>query len=163
MILSVSSWAIEAADAGLTGFGTFQVYPKDLRTLPRHPDPAVSWHSGFRGGAHARPKKTPVHHAARRRGGGMAARGARAATSEAADCRIHRLECFGLESMDCQFCAAIACTRLDRRPHHRDRVSLVGGTSRAQRRDRWAARGMPRRLSGWVAQREPRPWAGRSR
>ena len=36
MILSVSSWAIEAADAGLTGFGTFQVYPKDLRTLPRH-------------------------------------------------------------------------------------------------------------------------------
>src|SRR5262245_12551257 len=128
MILSVSSWAIEAADAGLTGFGTFQVYPKDLRTLPRHPDPAVSWHSGFRGGAHARPKKTPVHHAARRRGGGMAARGARAATSEAADCRIHRLECFDLESMDCQFCAAIACTRLDRRPHHRDRVSLVGRT-----------------------------------
>jgi len=87
----------------------------------------------------------------------MAARGARAATSEAADCRIHRLECFGLESMDCQFCAAIACTRLDRRPHHRDRVSLVGGTSRAQRRDRWAARVMPRRLSGLVPQREPRP------
>src|SRR5215472_4645093 len=85
MILSVSSWAIEAADAGLTGFGTFQVYPKDLRTLPRHPDPAVSWHSGFRGGAHARPKKTPVHHAAWRRGGSMAARGARAAAGDAGD------------------------------------------------------------------------------
>src|SRR5262245_58812536 len=53
-------------------------YPKDLRVLPGHPEPAVSWHSGFRGGAHARPKTTPVHHAARRRGG-VAARGACAA------------------------------------------------------------------------------------
>src|SRR5262249_32789906 len=24
------------------------VYPKDLRALPGHPEPAVSWHSGFR-------------------------------------------------------------------------------------------------------------------
>ena len=23
-------------------------YPKDLRVLPGHPEPAVSWHSGFR-------------------------------------------------------------------------------------------------------------------
>ena len=36
----------------------------------------------------------------------MAARGARAATSEAADRRVLGLECFGLESMDCRFCAA---------------------------------------------------------
>src|SRR5262249_56830925 len=36
---------------------------KDLRALPEHPKPAVSWHSGFRGGAHVRPKTTPVHHA----------------------------------------------------------------------------------------------------
>ena len=49
------------------GFRTIQVYPKDLQVLPGHPEPAVSWHSGFRGGAHARPKTTPVHYAARRR------------------------------------------------------------------------------------------------
>ena len=35
-------------------FRTIQVYPKDLRALPGHPEPAVSWHSGFRGGAHPR-------------------------------------------------------------------------------------------------------------
>jgi len=34
-------------------FRTIQVCPKDLRALPEHPKPAVSWHSGFRGGAHA--------------------------------------------------------------------------------------------------------------
>jgi hypothetical protein len=44
--------------------------PQGLPALPVHPEPAVSWHSGFRGGAHARPKATPVHHADRRRGGG---------------------------------------------------------------------------------------------
>jgi hypothetical protein len=42
-----------------------------------HPEPAVSWHGGFRGGAHARPKATPVPYAARRRGGRVAAGGAR--------------------------------------------------------------------------------------
>src|SRR5215472_19243251 len=47
-------------------FRTIQVYPKDLRVLPGHPEPAVSRHSGFRGGAHARSKTTPVHHTARR-------------------------------------------------------------------------------------------------
>src|SRR5262249_32939139 len=61
-------------------FRTFQVCPKDLGALPGHPEPAVSWHSGFRGGAHARHKTTPVYHAARRRGCGVAVRGARAAT-----------------------------------------------------------------------------------
>src|SRR5262249_2702567 len=50
-----------------------QVYPKDLPALPVHPEPAVSWDSGFRGGAHARHKTTPVHHPPRRRGGGLAA------------------------------------------------------------------------------------------
>src|SRR5262249_44819084 len=49
-------------------FRTIQVYPKDLRALPRHSEPAVSWHSGFRGGAHAQHKTTPVHFAAGRRG-----------------------------------------------------------------------------------------------
>src|SRR5215472_17621272 len=65
----------EAAEAGLTRFRTIQVYPKDLRTLPGHPEPAVSWPGGFRRGAHARPKTTPVHHPSRRRGGIVAARG----------------------------------------------------------------------------------------
>ena len=32
-------------------FRTIQVCSKDLRALPVHPEPAVSWHSGFRGGA----------------------------------------------------------------------------------------------------------------
>src|SRR5262249_38085506 len=49
-------------------FRTFQICAKDLRALPGHPEPAVSWHSGFRRGAHARHKTTPVSHAARRRG-----------------------------------------------------------------------------------------------
>src|SRR5215510_5363710 len=60
-------------------FRTIQVYPKDLRVLPVHPEPAVSWHGGFRGGAHARPKATPVHHAVRRCGHWMAVSGVRAA------------------------------------------------------------------------------------
>src|SRR5262249_867608 len=51
-------------------------------SAPVHPEPAVSWHSGFRGGAHARPKTTPVSHAARRRVG-VAARSARAAAGNA--------------------------------------------------------------------------------
>src|SRR5256884_2854033 len=66
-------------------FRTIQVCPKDLRALPGHPEPAVSWHSGFRGGAHARPKTTLVDHASRRRGGGVAARGAGAAAGDAGD------------------------------------------------------------------------------
>jgi hypothetical protein len=45
---------------------------------------AVSWHSGFRGGEpHAQRKTTRVHHPARRRSGNVAARGARAAASNA--------------------------------------------------------------------------------
>src|SRR5262249_26829626 len=52
--------------------------PKDLRVLPVHPEPAVSWHSGFRGGAHARPKTPRVHDVARRRGSRVGACGARA-------------------------------------------------------------------------------------
>jgi hypothetical protein len=42
---------------------------RGLRMLPGHPEPALSWRTGFRGGAHARPKAAPVHRAARRRGG----------------------------------------------------------------------------------------------
>jgi Putative transposase len=57
-----------------------QVYLKDLRALPVHPEPALSWHRGFRRGAHARHKTTPVSHASRRHCGRVAARGACAAT-----------------------------------------------------------------------------------
>src|SRR5438445_13863845 len=71
--------AVARAAALSCDFRTIQACPKDLRALPGHPEPAVSWHSGFRGGAHARPKTTPVHHASRRRGV-VAARGAGAAT-----------------------------------------------------------------------------------
>jgi hypothetical protein len=60
----------------------FRSTPRTCRSLPVHPEPAVSWHSGFRRGAHARPKATTVHHAARRCGG-VAARGARAAAGDA--------------------------------------------------------------------------------
>src|SRR5262249_35907834 len=75
-------------------FRTFQICAKDLRALPGHPEPAVSWHSGFRGGAHARRKATPVHHAARRRGGRVAARGAGAAArAHAAHRRAHEHGC----------------------------------------------------------------------
>src|SRR5262249_6858417 len=49
-----------------------------------HPEPAVSWHSGFRRGAHARRKATPFHHAARRRVSRVAAHGACATTTNAA-------------------------------------------------------------------------------
>ena len=43
-------------------------------------------------------------------------------------------------AMDRRLCAATARTRLDRRSHRRDRVSLGGGTRRARRRDRGRVR-----------------------
>src|SRR6266446_816472 len=70
--------ATTGAAAPSCDFRTIQVYPKDLRALPGHPEPAVSWHGGFRGGAHVRPKTTSVHHAAWRHDR-VAARCARAA------------------------------------------------------------------------------------
>ena len=42
--------------------------------------------------------------------------------------------------MDRRVCAAAARTRLDRGPHHRDRISLGGGTQRALGRDRGRVR-----------------------
>jgi hypothetical protein len=56
----------------------FRSTPRTCGALPLHPDPALSWHSGFREGAHARRGTTPVHHAGRRRSRGMASRDARA-------------------------------------------------------------------------------------
>jgi hypothetical protein len=58
-------------------FRTIQVYPKDVGMLPRQPKRAVSCASGFRRGAYALRHKAPIHRAARRRGGGVAARGGR--------------------------------------------------------------------------------------
>src|SRR5262245_36719834 len=58
--------------------------PQGPGALPVHPESAVIWHSGFRGGAHARPEATPVHHACCGRGGVAACR-ARATASDAGD------------------------------------------------------------------------------
>jgi len=63
-LLTCAPMGAVARAAPSCDFRTIQAYPKDLRALPVHPEPAVSWHSGFRGGAHARHKTTPVHHAA---------------------------------------------------------------------------------------------------
>ena len=67
---------------------------------------------------------------ARRRGGGMAARGGRAA-GEAADHRSFRHHvALGLAAVDHRLRGTVARTRLDRCPHRRDRISLGGGTTR---------------------------------
>ena len=58
---------------------TIQVYPKNVGMLPRQPKRAVSCPSGFRRGAYALRHKAPIHHAPRRRCGGLAAHCARAA------------------------------------------------------------------------------------
>src|SRR5262249_23705049 len=77
-----------------------------------------------------------VHHAARRRGGVIAANGARAAASEGADHWVPWTgHAFGLECMDSCLCSATARTRLDRGSHRGDRVSLGGGVYRALWRD----------------------------
>ena len=68
-------------------------------------------------------------------GSGVAACGARAAT-EAADHWVPGPEhALGPAPMDRRFCARLARIWLDRRSHHRDRVSLGGGTQRAFCRD----------------------------
>src|ERR1700745_617547 len=95
-------------------FRTIQDCPKDLRALSGHPDPAVSWHSGFRGGAHARPKTTAVHHASWRRRGCVAARGARGAQGTQmmqATMRVRLLQLVGAcPLLTCSFVQAPAQT-----------------------------------------------------
>jgi type 1 fimbriae regulatory protein FimB/type 1 fimbriae regulatory protein FimE len=54
------------------GQGNIQHTVRCAELAPNDPEPAVSWLSGFRRGAHARPKTTPVHYAARRRRGDVA-------------------------------------------------------------------------------------------
>jgi hypothetical protein len=50
-LLTCAGWEPSPGAAALTcDFRTIQVHPKDLRALPLHPGPAVSWHSGFRRG-----------------------------------------------------------------------------------------------------------------
>src|SRR5262249_28667439 len=71
-----------------------------------------------------------VHHASRRRGGGVAACGARGAAGEAADHRIFgREHACGPERTDRRFRATAARTWLDRGPYRRDRVSVGRGRS----------------------------------
>jgi hypothetical protein len=64
-------------------FGSKEVSHTPSWRRAQNPEPALSWHSGFRGGAHARHKTASFHHALRRRGDGLADRGARAATGDA--------------------------------------------------------------------------------
>src|SRR5215831_9329783 len=71
-VILVISTMVEVGSGDLDS-ERFRSTPRTLRALPVHPKPAVSWHSGFREGAHARRKTTPVHHAARRGSGRMAA------------------------------------------------------------------------------------------
>jgi hypothetical protein len=63
-------------------FRTIQA-SRTCRYLPGQPWRTVSWHSGFRGGAHARRKTARVDSLARRRGDRVAARGGRAAACDA--------------------------------------------------------------------------------
>src|SRR5262249_20984955 len=72
-------------------FRTIQVCPKDLPWASRQPEVAVSWHSGFRGGAHARRKTARVDSPTRRGGCGVADWGARAAADQKD--ATHRLAC----------------------------------------------------------------------
>src|SRR5262245_8441317 len=110
----------DRAPRDATRFRTIQVSPKDLRALPRHPGPAVSWHSGFRGGAHARSKTTPVHHAARRRSC-VATRGACAAADAGSGRTRERLG-----AVQGRVCSGFERGRLCRRPERARRISLGG-------------------------------------
>src|SRR5262245_58126464 len=70
----------------------------------------------------------------------MAARDARAAAGQAAHNRVSWRENGRVgEPTGCRFQGAAASTRLDRGPHHRDRVALGGGTQRSRQRDRGGA------------------------
>src|SRR5262249_44048684 len=76
----------------------------------------------------------PVHHAHRRRGGGVAARGARAAGGGRAGHRIAgRCRGYSLEPPRRQFFAAIGRILLGRKPHGGDRITLGGCTERTFR------------------------------
>src|SRR6516165_10284407 len=72
-------------------FTTIQVCPKDLASGLRQADPAVNWPKAARDGPRTpdvRHEAARVHHAAWRRGGGVATGSARAAASDAGD-RVH--------------------------------------------------------------------------
>ena len=72
-----------------------------------------------------------VHHAARRRGGRVAACGARAGEGQTADHRVLRKYLgIGRRPMDRRLRPASGRARLDQWPHRDDRVSLGGGAER---------------------------------
>src|SRR5262245_60038629 len=111
-------------------FRTIQVSPKDLGALPGHPEPTVSWHSGFRGGAHARPKTTPVHCAARRCRR-VAARGACAAASDAGNRLLARRITGRTRACHCSLPPMSRRCRLHRGADRDDRVPLGRGSIRS--------------------------------
>src|SRR5215831_10962687 len=78
-----------------------------------------------------------IHHASRRCGRRLAARGARAADAEAAGHRVlDPDDGFGCEPAGRRFRRAAARSRLDRGPRRRDQGSMGGGAERARSRDR---------------------------
>jgi hypothetical protein len=103
--------------------------------LPGHAEAAVSWHSGFRGGAHARRKTARGPYAAGRRCGRVAARGTRSAGGpDAADRRADERHCDRGETP--VICGSLrpgtAPTRMERRSKYPHRCSL----ERRRRRSR---------------------------
>src|SRR5262249_55787121 len=96
-----------------------------------HAGPGVSWDSGFGGGAHARPKTTSVHHAARRRGG-VAARGASAAAGDVGG-RVHERQVTGGFRAPCRCIPPrFGRRRLHRPmldPRRRQFITLLGGAA----------------------------------
>ena len=74
-----------------------------------------------------------VHHAARRRGGGVAARGARAAAGDAGDRVPRRLDSptIGAQARLRAFRQGLSEARLRRGPERRDRIPLGGRSSRS--------------------------------
>ena len=64
------------------GTRRIQVCPKDLRGAFGGSEPAIGWHTGFRGRSPCSTKAAPIHHAARQRSGRLVSRRARVAASD---------------------------------------------------------------------------------
>src|SRR6516164_7738313 len=109
-----------------------------LPSLNREDRALVAWYLSLyaprAGGAYDSHHRTAgIAGRTRRRGGSVAAGGARAA-GEGGNHRIARNgQCGGAEPMDRRLRAANARSRLGRRPQSHDRISLGGGTQRTLR------------------------------
>ena len=82
---TVRGLALKGGQGLAVRFRTIQVYSKDVGMLPRQPRRAVNCPNGFRRGAHALRHKARIHHASRRHGHRVAARGTRATSCLSGD------------------------------------------------------------------------------